>query len=205
MYDLEELLAEKRRKQAINDAAKTAALSGAGSGAVIGGVTSILSGAKNYRDVLKRAAVTALGGGALAGGGTKLGSELMGVPDRDDMSGYATRAGLGAGVGGALLGGGLGAVLGSRLLSRSSLAKKLVPQVAEHSGAFGDNLIGRTLDKFTSMGGKEGAVRGGLLGAAGGGLFGAYQGADEGMQVDFIQAQLDRKRRERMREAMGDV
>lgn len=203
MFEMDEVLADKRRKQAIADATRTATLSGLGSGAVLGGVSSVLGGATSYKDVLKRAAAAALAGGALAGGGTKLGSEIMGVPGPNDLSGYATRAGVGAGVGGAVLGGGLGALLGSKLLSKSQLGAKLLAKAGEATG-LGENVIGRGFNRLTHMGGQEGAKRGGLVGALGGGTFGAYQGADEGMQVDFIQAQLDQKRRERMREAMGD-
>lgn len=195
-----DMLAKKRREEATDDATWRATLSGAGSGAVLGGASALLGGLKPWQKVAKTALAGAGISAGIAGGGTFLGSQVLGAPEPDEDSAYTTRAGLGASLAGGAIGAGLGALAGHGSFSKSAIGRK----VAQQFGGLADNIVGQGFKKLTAMGGREGAKRGAIAGGLAGAALGGYQGADEGMQVDFIQAQLDKQRRERYRQLMQE-
>jgi hypothetical protein len=148
--------------------AQKAAASGAAGGALYGGVGSMLLGS-GPKGAIRNAILAALAGGTVSGVGVGAGAKLMGDPEEDEISPYTRRGALG----GATVGGGLGALLGA------ALGKKYLkmPKLAA---------IG-------SLSPKKAALAGGLGGAASG----SYMAADEGMQLDFIQNELDAHERKR--------
>lgn len=150
------------------DDIKKAALSGAASGGLLGLGGGLLSGG-GIKSALRAAALGALGGGAVSGAGVGAGSALMGEPEEGEISPYTRRGALGGGTVGAGLGGLLGAALGKNYLKMA---------------------------KFPSLG-KLGGKKGALLGGLGGGGAGAFMAGDEGMQLDFIQNELDAMEKKR--------
>lgn len=151
--------------------------SGALSGGVIGGVGSLVGGAKGFGPVGKAAAVGAGLSGGLAGLSGSIGLKAFGSPSEEDGSGYTKRLGAGGAAAGGIAGAATGAMMGIPRL-RNFLASKL-----------GGGLLSKGVA----------ALKGGVPAAAtlgvGGAAVGAYQGADEGMQMDFIR-NLSRKDQE---------
>lgn len=149
-------------------------------GAVGGGLGSLLSGAKDSKDVIRQALAAAAISGGIGGGGYEAGKALVGAPDPNDPSGYTKRSALGGGLGGAAIGGGLGA-----------LAHSIKPNMVAEAGELVDKspYLLKLLRQFPRG-------RAALLGAGALGAFGAYQGAEEGMIQDAIQ-------REKMRSQNG--
>lgn len=142
--------------------------SGALSGGVIGSVGSLVGGAKGFGPVGKAAAVGAGLSGGLAGLSGGIGLKAFGSPSEEDGSGYTKRLGAGGAAAGGLAGLGTGALMSIPGV-RNILASKL-----------GGGLLSKGVK----------ALKGGIPAAAtlgvGGAAVGAYQGADEGMQMDFI-------------------
>lgn len=163
---------------AIDRSVRDAGISGAASGGIMGGLGSLLSGT-NYKTALRNAAIGSLIGGGLAGGGVAIGNEVMGEPERGETNPY-TRRGT---IGGAVAGAGAGTLAGGALAKDYiDLPKKLEP-------------VGKYIR------GKH-PLLGAILGGIGGSALGAWKVGDEGMQVDFIQSELDDLRRRRRR---GDI
>jgi hypothetical protein len=167
------------------NATRDATLSGALSGGLLGALANI-RGTTKWTQLLRPAAIGALTTGALAGGSTYVGDKLMGAPDEDEISPYTNRGMVGGVVGGGLVGGGLGALHGAGALSMPDAVPKLVR------------------DALTkAMSGRGKILKGAALGAAGTGLAAGYLGADEGMQLDFIQNQLEAARKKQYLQSMG--
>lgn len=162
-------------------AVKHAAEGGAASGGLLGLGTSLMGGA-SVRKALRNAAASALLAGGVSGAGVGVGTAALGEPheeDEDDPNPYTRRGA----VGGAIAGGGAGALLGA------ALAKGYLRAPAE-------------LGALNKLAGKHpllGALAGGTVGA----LAGGYKAGDEGMQVDFLQHELDAHHKRRMRKARG--
>lgn len=174
---------EYARKRQAQSALQQATLSGAGTGAVLGGMSKLLGGSRDWRAIALRSLLGAGAGAGIAGGSNAVGQELLGPADDSEPTPFTVRGALGGLVGGGLLGAGAGALLGAGKLGR--LAAKLP-----------DNLITEKLAALASRPGAESAKRAAMLGGAIGGGVSAYQGADEGMQVDFLRNQaLARRRR----------
>jgi hypothetical protein len=164
---------------------KNLALSGAISGAVLGGGGKAITGAKNVGQIVKAAlAGSALSGGLTLGGGG-LGMMMMGEPDENDPTAFTKRSA----VGGALAGGALGAGMmspafrnlvlkGAKALGKekdlSEMGRSWNPKTGEV-----ENIL---LHKLKKLQGSPAAMP---AGAAIGSLVGGYQGGDEGMQADF--------------------
>ncbi len=148
------------------DAALKAGASGATSGGIMGLGGSLLSGAPP-KQALRNALMAALAGGTISGVGVGAGTAFLGEP-KDEVNPYTRRGS----VGGAGVGGTMGALLGA------ALAKKYLKAPSKL----------QNVEKFFV--GKHPAL-GALIGGAGGAAFGAYQGADEGMQLDALQGELD--------------
>jgi hypothetical protein len=172
----------EKRRSALGDAVRNAALSGAAGGAVLGGAGRLLGGTRKFSDLLKGMAQAAGISGGLAAGSTGLGTVIMGgTPDEDDPHGFTHRGALGGAVGGTLLGAGLGALVGRGVLK-----------------APGKNLVSDYFRNLAKRGGAGGLLHGAAAGALGGGAVAGYQGADEGMQLDFLRSEVqDSKRRKR--------
>lgn len=169
------------RRSAIADAVKNAALSGAAGGALLGGAGRLLGGARKLPELLKGMAQAGAISGGLAAGSTGLGSAILGAPTEEESHGFTHRGAVGGAVGGTLLGAGLGAVIGKGLLK-----------------APGRNIVSEYFRGLAKRGGTKGLLHGAAAGGIGGGLVAGYQGADEGMQLDFIRSELeDQKRRKR--------
>lgn len=176
---------------------KELALSGGVSGAVLGGVGTLIGGFKKPTDVLRSALIGALGGAGIASGSGYVGGEVLGEPGEEE-EGAHTKRGL---VGGALGGGLLGAAAGS-LLGSSGIARALRSKLGT------DNAVSRGIGNWIGSGGAASAKRGAMAGGLGLGAASAYQGADEGMQMDFIdgvryQAEQKRKNEELVRQMYG--
>lgn len=185
--DHNERMRDKRRS-AIADAMRTAALSGLAGGAVLGGAGRLIGGARKFSDVLKGMGTAGAISSGLAAGSTGLGSVLMGAPDDDDTSGFTHRGALGGAVGGSLLGAGLGA-----LASRGHLRLPV------------RNLVTDYFKSLAKQGGGKALLHGAAAGAVGGGLAAGYQGADEGMQLDFIRTELAEQKRRKREALMNEI
>jgi hypothetical protein len=173
----------ERRTDSI-DAAKQAALSGALTGGTLGSVGALLGGARSKAALLKAALLGAGAGGTVAGGTNLLGTAIMGPPAADDPTAYTRRGAVGGAVGGGLLGAGIGAL--------AAKGKIKIP---------GSPMIAGFFEKMA--GSPTAAKRGAILGALGLGAAAAYQGSDEGMQVDAINQEMERRRRQALLEEYG--
>lgn len=131
----------------------------AATGGFAGALGSMLSGAKDSKEVLRNALAQAAIAGAIGGGGYEAGKALVGEPDPRDPKGYTKRSALGGALGGSAIGAGLGA------LSHS------IPS---------DIYLFNQLKKLPRS-------KAALAGALALGAFGGYQGAEEGVLQDAIQ------------------
>lgn len=174
------------------------ALSGGISGGVLGGVGSLFGGGlQKPTDILRSALIGALGGASIAAGSGAVGGAVLGEPGEEEEGAHTTRGA----VGGALGGGAIGALAGSTL-GISKVANALRGKLGT------DNAISRSIGNWIGQGGAASARRGAMAGGLGLGAAAAYQGADEGMQMDFIdamryQAEQKRKREEMVRKMYG--
>lgn len=173
----------------IRDATLTALLGGSTTGGLLGGVAGLFS-PKNLsaKGISTKALLGALTFGGIAGGSTYVGNKAMGVPKSDDPTGYTTRGAVGGAVGGGSLGAGLGA-----LAARGAI--KMPKDTPQFLRAYAQKLKAMPLSK--------GAGIGAALGALGLGSVGGYFGADEGMQLDFINNQLEAEKRDKLRREYG--
>lgn len=163
----------------MNERTKNAALSGAASGAVLGGAGSILTGA-NLKSALRAALLGSVASAGMAGGGMAIGNSILGdPPDEDEINPNTRRTALGGGIAGGSIGALLGGALGKKYLR--------LP------GATG-------LTKYIASKSPKTAA---LLGGGSGALAGSYLAADEGMQLDFLQNELDALERKRRAKELG--
>ena len=162
----------------MNDSTRNATISGAASGGILGGVGSTLAGG-GMKAALRAALLGALTGGAVSGAGQAAGSAVLGDPEEGEINPYTRRGVLGGGLAGAGMGGLLGAALSRKFLR--------VPGAKGALSALAGKSTGRAAG----------------LGALGGGAFGGYQAGDEGMQLDFIQSEMDAMRKKRKAELLG--
>lgn len=173
--------------------------SGALSGGILGAGGKLLSGAKSIGAIAKGAGLGASISGGLTGLSGAIGLGIGGSPSEEEGSGYSKRLGLGGAVAGGLAGAGLGALMGSkggRGMALSALQKLGGGGIAKEITK-GTSVLGRSIG---SLGNAKYAAAG--LGT-GGAAVGAFQGADEGMQLDFLH-NLSREQKERMlRKQMG--
>ena len=162
--------------------------SGALSGGIVGGVGSLLSGAKSLGTVGKAAGIGSALAGGLAGLSGTVGLGALGSPDPEDGSGYTKRLGLGGALAGGLADAGAGALMAIPGLRKYAASK------------LGGGLLSKGVSAL-----KGGAPAAAALGA-GGALVGGYQAADEGMQMDFLR-NLSKKDRERLmaQQYQGDL
>lgn len=169
---------------------KTLLLSGAVSGGLLGGVSSLLTGAKTAGAVGKAAAIGAGLSSALAGGSGYLGEAVMPNPSPDDPAAFTNRGAVGGALAGGLLGAGAGALLGSKTGVGRAIQKKILEQV-------GSGIAAKGIKKF-----KNPLIGAGLLGTTGAAI-GGYQGADEGMQADYLNNLRQAEKRKLLKEALG--
>lgn len=155
----------------MDDSTKKAALSGAASGGVMGLIGAGMGGS-GLKKALRAALLGSGVGATVAGGGTALGSSVLGSPGEGEINPYTRRAALGGGIAGAGIGAALSAALAKKWLKINN------PPLSK---IFAGKSPGKSA----------------LLGGAVGGLFGGYQGGDEGMQLDFIQNEIDALARKR--------
>lgn len=174
----------ERERDPLREKLKDLLLSGGISGAALGGAGSLVGGAKSWGQAAKAAGKGGLVFGGLAAGSGLMGNLLMGTPDENDSGGNTTRGA----VGGALAGGALGAAAGA--LSRSKPVREALLRQVEPGGILSKGIRGLRGGRAVTAG----------LGIAGA-LIGGHMGADEGMQVDYI----DALRRERQRKAMMEA
>lgn len=189
---------EELERQKVRDNARDAALSGLLSGAGLGAAASILGGKRRLLDIAKTAVTAGLGSGALSGAATYTGGSMLGPADEEEANPNARRGALGGALGGALLGGAAGAALG-RFGVPKALLKHMARGVEAVSALPKGNLITDKLLEYAAKPGSRSALSGGLLGAGGLGAAASYLGADEGMQLDAIQNEIDAARRRRQR------
>ncbi len=156
----------------MNDSTRNATISGAASGGILGGVGAGLAGG-GIKSALRAALLGALTGGAVSGAGQAAGAAALGDIEEGEVNPYTRRGVLGGGLAGAGMGGLLGAALSRKFL-----------RVPGAKGAIGA-LASKTPGKAAG------------IGAGAGGAFGAYQAGDEGMQLDFIQNEMDDTRKKR--------
>lgn len=169
---------------------KTLLLSGAVSGGVLGGAGSLLSGAKSLGAVGKAAAIGAGLSSALAGTSGYLGEAVMPNPSPDDPAAFTNRGAVGGALAGGLLGAGAGALLGSKSGVGRAIQKKIIDNV-------GRGVVARGITKL-----KKPLLGAGILGTAGAAI-GGYQGADEGMQADYLNNLRQAEKRKLLKEALG--
>ncbi len=144
-----------------------AALSGAASGALLGGV-SLLRRGTSLKSAGKAIATGAGLSAAIVGGGALVGSRIVGEPRKDEGAPFTKRAAIGGGIVGAATGLTAGVVA-----SRTKAGQRVMRGLAKQW-------------RPAAL-----ARRGGLpvtaaIGTVAGGAVGAAQGADEGQQVDSI-------------------
>jgi hypothetical protein len=160
------IFAEGKRKL---PASLKAGISAAASGAALGLVPAFRRGI-GFKTVMKSVAGGAAGGAALGGGGTFVGSRILGEPKKDENMPIMKRAALGGAIVGTAAGVGAGILAHNTLIGRQTmrgLAKAWRPaHWARKSGVLGASTIGAV---------------------AGGGM-GAMHAADEGQQVDTLNA-----------------
>lgn len=171
----------------VKEAAKRAAISGGVTGAVFGGLPPLLSAKpKSWRRYLLESLTgAALGGaaaGGMAGGSTLLGSALLGAPKPSDSSAYTRRAAVGGAIGGGL---------GGALLGAGAAKLGKLPSGTPHLLKEGIVALSKT---------RRPALIASILGGGLGAVAAGAQGADEGMQLDFINNEL---RRQKMLELLG--
>jgi len=172
---------KKDDKDLLIGSAKMGISSGA-TGAILGGVASLAKGGpgKVFSNANVGRAVKSAGkfGGALAlagTGGALLGSAVIGKPKPNEGGAYTKRGAVGGGIAGAIGGGTLAA-----LAIRNPWAMK---QLAKHKGW-------RPVRALMN----GGAAKRISIGAGIGGLVGAGQLADEGQQLDTINAMRKKKK-----------
>ncbi|HBR25988.1 MAG TPA: hypothetical protein DD732_02940 [Rhizobiales bacterium] len=180
-----ERLLKERRREAMWKSARNATVSGAVTGASVGGISHLLAGARNPGKIL----AAALSGGALAGGmaggATVVGNSLMGPPEHDDQSGYTRRGTIGGLVGGGLTGAVAGGLIGA--------GKLKIPKLTGLS----DNLITDYLAKLAHAPSKKSIALGALVGGGVLGAGSAYRGGEEGMQMDLIHNEVAKAKKKR--------
>jgi hypothetical protein len=168
-------------------------LSGAASGALLGGGGRLLSGARSLGQIAKGAGVGAAASGGLTGLSGAIGLGVGGSPSEEEGSGYSKRLGVGGAIAGGLAGAGLGALMGSK--GGRGMALKALQKLGQGDVARdikrGTTVLGRGIGTLQ----KPAYAAAGL--GAGGAAVGAFQGADEGMQLDFLH-NLSREQKERM-------
>lgn len=190
---------ELTKKTTSKERIARAGLSGALTGGVFGGISSLMSGqgkAKAIKDALLGAAL----GGTTAGGAIAGGEALLGEPDEGETNVYTKRGAAGGAAIGAL--GGLGAAA----LLRPQLAMAL-----RKYGSLGEK-AGQSLkvsnpilkDIQSMLGSQDPAKRalayGGLI--AGPAAGGAFFGADEGMGLDVLETEMQSRAKKKQREQM---
>lgn len=163
-------LAPDRRETASHQAIK-AGISGAASGALLGGGTALLTRGKSIKSALRAAGIGAGAMGALAGGGTAIGNKVLGNADPNDKAAFTKRAAVGGALAGAAIGG-----IGAVALKRGILGAKIAEGFAKGAKTW------RPLHAIEQSSAPVAAA----VGAGAGALYGAHQGADEGMMVDAI-------------------
>jgi hypothetical protein len=154
-----------------------AGVSAAASGAALGLIPAFRRGT-GLKTILKSVGAGAAAGGAIGGGGTAVGTQILGEPRPGEGVPITKRAAVGGAAVGAV--GGLAAGLlarktraGARILVKASKAWRPA-QWARGRGVLG-------------VAGATG------IGTVAGGAAGAFQGADEGQQVDTLNALKKRK------------
>lgn len=170
-------------------------ISGALSGAVLGGGGAALTGAKTL-GAIGKSALSGAGLGAALGGGSNLAADaVLGEPNPNDPTAYSKRGAVGGALAGGLGGAALGAIAaggskgGFSRMARAALMNKL-----------GRGAVAKGVGKLGSRSAGAGIVGG--LGA----LVGGYQGGDEGMQMDFykgLKANERQRKAAKMREELG--
>ncbi len=148
-----------------------AGLSGAASGALLGGGTALLTRGKSLKSALQAAGIGASAMGALAGGGTAIGNKVLGNADANDKAAFTKRAAVGGALAGAALGG-----AGAVALKKGLLGSRVSSAFAKGAKTW------RPLHAIQTSSAPTAAA----IGAGAGSLYGAHQGADEGMMVDAI-------------------
>lgn len=189
-------------EDALKDELLKLVASGALSGGILGASGKLLSGARTVGSIAKGAGLGAGLSGGLTGLSGAIGLGVGGSPSEEEGSGYSKRLGVGGAIAGGLAGAGLGALMGSK--GGRGLALKALQKL-------GGGDVVREIQRGTSVLGRGvGALKKPGLAAAGlgtgGAAVGAFQGADEGMQLDFLH-NLSREQKERMlrRQMMGEV
>lgn len=160
---------------------KDLALSGALSGAVLGSGASFFNGAKSLGQILKSGAVGAGLAGSMSVGSGYLGNKLMGQDDSDDPNGNTKRGALGGAVAGGLTGGAIGIGLKNKTI-KEAILKRLTEKEVVLKELTESSLLKRGVQAASKKPWLAALAAAGLIGAGA-----SYQGADEGMQADFLQ------------------
>jgi hypothetical protein len=157
--------AEKKKKE-INPYL-TAGLSGAASGAGLGGLALLRRGV-GLGGALKTGALGALFTGGVVGGGSIVGSKIVGEPKPKERAPFAIRSAVG------------GAIVGTAAGAAGGLLMRRVPKINRKIAGLANEW--RPANWLT----KSGSLKATGVGAVAGGGYGAFTGADEGQQVDTI-------------------
>ncbi len=185
-------------------AAKRAALSGAVTGSLLGAGGALIGGKRRLADFIKAGLLGGGAGGALSGGSSLIGSSVLGAPDPSEEGAYARRGALGGAIGGGLVGATLGGLTGAGKMKLPAGAPIVLKNIAKKIGdsSMLDNVLVDKLKAYALAPDKSTAIKGALLGGGALGALAGVQGGDEGMGVDFINSEMDRKEKEKMRQAM---
>jgi hypothetical protein len=187
-----------QHEQTILDRLKAAALTGAVAGAGTGAVSSLLGGAKKLKQLVRPSLIGAGVGSVAAPAGIGAGEAVMGAPDESEKSPYTMRGLAGGAALGALAGGGIGGVLSAG--KRLKLSKL---------GSFGDKIkdLGKTenivfskLRQYADNPSRANIIKGILLGTGVGGLAGANFASDQGMNIDAIRNEIERRQMKKARD-----
>lgn len=157
-------------------AAVKAGLSAAASGAALGLIPAFRRGT-GIRTVLKSVGTGAGLGAVIGGGGTAIGEAVMGKPTADEGAPITKRAAIGGGIAGAL-----GGLTAGVLALKSSAGRRALVKASK---TWRPALWAR----------KGGLPLAAGIGALGGGIAGAAHGADEGQQVDTLNAMKQNRAR----------
>lgn len=192
-------------RQSLLKRMRTAALSGAVTGGVLGGGSALLGGAKTFgsfaRPALKGAAIF----GAGAPTGLLAGEALLGKPKHGEVNPYMHRGLAGGALLGALAGGGGAAYLASgKKLPFAKLGAFGDKAEEAIGGLYGaDNIISNKIRQWAQNPSAGNIAKASLLGGATAGVLGGHFAGEEGAGVDILNNEAESHHKKALLRRLG--